>query len=109
MISVRWNSDLSRKIVGCPKGDDAERDVVSVEAVDHFVHRSVASGGYDDVHASFRGRSGDRERFASLERGVRLDVMPLVSHPVDEMANVRTVSARTVNDQYDVFGSHALD
>jgi hypothetical protein len=109
MISVRWNSNLSREVVRRPQRDDAERDVKSIEAVDHFVHRSVASSRDHDVHASFRRRGGDRERFARLERGMWLDVMPLLSHPIDEMANVGPVSAGAVNDQYDVFGSHALD
>ena len=109
MISVRWNSDLSREVVRRPERDDAERDVVPIETVDHFVHRSVASGRDDDVDASFRGRGGDRVRFTRLERGVRLDVMPFVAHPAHEMPDVGPVGASAVNDQRDVFGCHALD
>ena len=109
MISVRRNSDLSSEIICRSQRDDAERHVESIESVYHFVDGSVAAGGNHDVHPALRRRRGNRERFSGLERRVRLDMMSLVANLAHEVSNVGAVGARSVDDQYDVLGSHALD
>ena len=88
MIGVGRYAHLSREIVGRSQRNDAQRNVVAVEAVHHFVDGTVAAGRGDDVHAAASRVGGEGGRLTRLERRQRLDEMPLVPHPADQMTDV---------------------
>src|SRR4029079_7574001 len=107
MTRIRRYPTLASEIVGRSHRDDPKRYVVSVQPIDDFVHRSVATDGRDDVDAATRGVRRHRRRLARFERRQRLHEMALLTYPLHEMSELGTVVARAVDDQCDMLGAHA--
>ena len=76
MIGIGRDSNLTGEIVCGAERNDAERDVVAIEAVDDFIEGPIAAAGNDDVDTAPTSRVGsERGRGSLLECGVRLNEM----------------------------------
>jgi hypothetical protein len=110
MIRVLRDSRLPGEVVGGAQRHDAERDVASVEPVDHLVERPVAPARDHDIGPAVGRVRGEVDAVPRLPRHADVHRMAALTDPRHDVPQLGQVGAPTVHDEGQVLSrGHRID